>query len=301
MSEIHHFVPRANLSASENLTGFIESCRSQLTVFGGDLDFDADVWDVTAASDFRGSSNSSRITFCTLATTNSRIESDPMAEPFRSFAKAYIRYQQGLRPTKTQSPRMAALRVLEQAIRLRDGDFYPDPSTITVDLFNQAAELTRRHYEAGTAYRVGVALEVLAQFLDEHRLTPAATSWKNPIKRPQEGERIGQEFERRRDERMPSAAALDALAVAFNVGTETRDVIQASVGALLMSVPARIAELLTLPEDCEVNAPAGSDPSLYGIRWWPAKGAAPQIKWVIPSMVDIAIVVGEGRFHGTKC
>src|SRR5690606_224146 len=28
------------------------------------------------------------------------------------------------------------------------------------------------------------------------------------------------------------------------------------------------------------------DEEAYGLRWWPAKGALPMIKWVIPSMTD---------------
>jgi len=121
MSEIYHFVPKAHLKASENLAAFVESCRSQLTVFGSGLNFDADIWEITKAAGRRGSSDAIRITFCTLATAGWKKKSDPMAEPFKSFAKAHIRYQQGLRPTKNQAPRMAALRVLEQILHEAQG------------------------------------------------------------------------------------------------------------------------------------------------------------------------------------
>ena len=70
-------------------------------------------------------------------------KSDPMAEPFKSFAKAHIRYQQGLRPTKQHYHRMAALRVLEQILREAQGKSLADPTAITADLLNQAAELTK--------------------------------------------------------------------------------------------------------------------------------------------------------------
>ncbi len=288
MSEIYHFVPKAHLKASENLAAFVESCRSQLTVFGSGLNFDADVWDITKAFNKRGSSYAERIIFRTLATTGRDKKNDPMAEPFKSFAKAHIRYQQGLRPTKVQGSRIAALRVLEQILREAQGGSLADPSAITADLLNQAAELTKRRFAPTSAYKVGAHLELLAHFLDDHRLTPAATGWRNPIKPPADGDRIGKEFEERRAEKMPSAAALDALTVSFNIATEPIDIIQASVGALLMSAPTRIAEVLTLPEDCEASPPPGGDPKQYGLRWWPAKGADPQVKWVIPSMADIA-------------
>ncbi len=288
MGEIHHFIPKAHLKASENLAAFIESCRSQLTVFGSGLNFDADIWDITKACDQRGSSKAKRITFCILATTAREKKNDPMAEPFKSFAKAYIRYQQGLRPTKSQHRRMAALRVLEQILREAQRGSLADPTAITTDVLNQAAELTKRSFAPATAYLVGANLELLSYFLDEHRLTPAATGWRNPIKPPEHGVRIGKEFDERRAEKMPSATALDALAVSFNIATEPRDIILASVGALLMSAPARITEVLTLPEDCEASPAPGGDPTQYGLRWWPAKGANPQVKWVLPSMADIA-------------
>jgi hypothetical protein len=288
MGEIHHFVPNAHLKASENLAAFVESCRSQLTVFGSGLNFDADVWETSKATDRRGSSYGKRITFCTLATTGQDKKSDPMAEPFKSFAKAYIRYQQGLRPTKSQDYRIAALRVLEQILREAQGGYLVDPTAITADLLNQATELTKRRFAPATAYKVGANFELLAHFVNEHHLTPAATGWRNPIKPPAAGVRIGKEFEERRAAKMPSAAALDALAVSFNMATEPRDLIRASVGALLMSAPARIAEVLTLPEDCEASPPPGGDQKQYGLRWWPAKGADPQVKWVIPSMAGVA-------------
>ena len=287
MGELHHFVPRAHLTAADNLSAFVEACRNQLTVFGADLDFDADVWDVTEASNRRASSNAERISFCTLATTGRSRRREPLAEPYKSFAKAYIRYQQGLRPTKNVAHRFAAHRVIEQTLRETQAGDVLDPTSINADLLNRAAELAKRRFKTATAYRVGVNIELIAQFLDEHHLTPAVIGWRNPLKRPADGARVGVEFEEKRAKKLPSQAALQALPAVFNLATESRDVIQASVGAILSSVPARISELLTLPEDCEAPPPPGGDPTLYGLRWWPAKGADPQVKWVIPSMVDV--------------
>ena len=65
MGEIHHFVPKAHLKATDNLNAFVEGCRNQLTVFGGGLDFDSDVWDITKASNRRGSSKAERISMRT--------------------------------------------------------------------------------------------------------------------------------------------------------------------------------------------------------------------------------------------
>ena len=49
MAEIVLFTPKAELDAAANLSGFVDMCRSKLTVFGADLPFQNDVWDVTEA------------------------------------------------------------------------------------------------------------------------------------------------------------------------------------------------------------------------------------------------------------
>lgn len=38
------FIPRPDLSSSENLKGLIHSARTELQVFGRDLNFEDDVW-----------------------------------------------------------------------------------------------------------------------------------------------------------------------------------------------------------------------------------------------------------------
>ena len=286
MGDVHHFVPRANLNAAENLAAFIEACKTQLTTFGASLDFEALVWEITAACRHRAKTQSERITFCTLASTGRAFQSVPMALPYGSFARAHIRYQQGLRPTQAPRQRLAAHRVIEQVLREHQGDGKADPTLINADLLNRAVRLAKQHFAPASAYRIGVNIEQIGHFLDEHGMTPAVIDWRNPIRRPEDGVRVGEDFERRRAEKMPSKAALEAMAAAFNLATEPRDVIQSAIGAVLMSVPARIAELLTLPFDCEAGPPPGGDQALYGLRWWPAKGADPQVKWVIPSMVD---------------
>lgn len=64
MHEIVLFTPKAALDATANLHGFIEMCRDKLTVFGSDLPFPQDVWDVTDAVKTNGhGSKRVRITF----------------------------------------------------------------------------------------------------------------------------------------------------------------------------------------------------------------------------------------------
>jgi hypothetical protein len=50
MAELIIFQPRAELDAVQNLRGFIDSCRNELTVFGANLPFDENVWDITQST-----------------------------------------------------------------------------------------------------------------------------------------------------------------------------------------------------------------------------------------------------------
>lgn len=61
-----------------------------------------------------------------------------------------------------------------------------------------------------------------------------------------------------------------------------------SAAAIMCGAPERVAELLTLPVDCEVEDFArNGETTPYGLRWWPGKGADPMVKWVVPSMADV--------------
>ncbi|WP_421178221.1 integrase [Aeromonas jandaei] len=304
MHEIVLFTPKAALDATANLHGFIEMCRDKLTVFGSDLPFQQDVWDVTDAVKTNGhGSKRVRITFSNTATVSEKnlVNQVMMQEPFLSFSKAYIRYMHGMRPTKNIHNRVAALRALETA--LSENGTAPNPVQVDSRILNRAAQLIVEGFSDGAAYRVGGQLELINTFMSENRLTTVRTSWHNSIKRPSSAMRVGKEFDERRADKMPSLAALDALPKIFHLATKPADVIPVSVAAILLSAPDRISEVLMLPAECEVRENLkGKDPA-YGLRWWPAKGAEPMVKWLIPSMtstvkqalINIRSVTDEAR------
>lgn len=304
MHEIALFTPKATLDATANLHGFIEMCRDKLTVFGAELPFQQDVWDVTDAVKTNGhGSKRVRITFSNTATVNEKDQRNQvmMQEPFLSFAKAYIRYMHGMRPTKIIHNRVAALRALETA--LSENGIAPNPVQMDSRVLNRAAQLIVEGFSDGAAYRVGGQLELINTFMSENRLTTVHTRWHNSIKRPSSAVRVGKEFDERRTDKMPSLAALDALPKIFQLAKEPADVIPVSIAAILLAAPDRISEVLMLPAECEVRENRkGKDPA-YGLRWQPAKGADPMVKWLIPSMastvkqalINIRSVTDEAR------
>jgi hypothetical protein len=286
MADLILFQPKAELDAAENLQGFINSCRNELTVFGADLPFDENTWDISDSINLKGHGNKRhRLVFSNLETVNDNSPM-PMAEPFLSFAKAYFRYMQGFRPINGTGPRLVALRALEAALRESGGDANPTRSDILI--FNRAAQMVVEKYSAAAAYRHGVLLEMLSEFLCDNKLTTVSVRWRNFIKRPGDAVRVGKEFDKRRNDKMPTQAALDALPEIFLRATEPIDVIVSSIAALLCASPDRISEVLSLPLDCEVRQRNGKTGiEAYGLRWWPAKGADPMIKWVVPSMASV--------------
>lgn len=286
MSKVILFRPKAELDAAGNLAGFVESCRNDLTVFGADLPFDENIWDVSRSISLKGNGNKRvRMVFSSFGTVNATNPS-PMAEPFLGFAKAYMRYMHGFRPTMGFGPRLAALRVLEAALA-EQGDI-PNPIKTEAHVLNRAAQLTSEHYTEAAAYRIGSQLEMVASFLSKNRLSVVPVRWRSHLKRPGDTVRVGKEFDERRQSKMPAQAALDALPKVFRLAAEPVDVIVSSVAALLCASPDRISEVLMLPENCEVRQKNGKDGSeAYGLRWWPAKGAEPMVKWIVPSMASV--------------
>ncbi|MES2580515.1 MAG: integrase [Pseudomonadota bacterium] len=286
MPDLVLFQSKAELDAAENLQGFIDSCRNELTVFGADLLFTENIWDISDFINLKGHGNKRhRLVFSNFETVNDNSPT-PMVEPFLSFAKAYFRYMQGFRPINGIGPRLVALRALEVSLRECGGDANPIRSDILI--FNRAAQKIVEKYSAAAAYRQGGQLEMLAKFLSDNKLLSKPVRWRNFINRPGDAVRVGKEFDKRRNDKMPTQAALDTLPEIFRRAVDPVDVIVSSVAAMLCSSPDRISELLSLPLDCEVrqkNVKTGIE--AYGLRWWPAKGANPMIKWIVPSMVTV--------------
>lgn len=278
------FSPRAERDAAENLGEFIAMSRSQLTIFGAALRFNDMAWDVTETTQLKAhGKNRVRICFSTQETVDDVLPTQ-MAEPFVSFAKAYVRYMQGMRPTKNPAFRVTALRALDAAFR-KSGHLRP--VMMDGDTFNQASRIIAERLSGSTAYRVGAQLELIARFMSEHRLTAVPLSWRSPINRPIDTVRVGPEFDKRRNEKMPSQAALDALPKTFYMATQPNDVMFSSIAAILCSAPDRINEVLLLTENCEVYDKTSGGKDAYGLRWQPAKGADPMVKWIIPSMAPV--------------
>ena len=205
-----------------------------------------------------------------------------MREPFVTFAKSYVRHEHALRPTRVVDSRLAALRALESA--LAESSARPNVVNANGSVFNRAAQLLQEKKGKEFAYQSGRELERISARLAEQGLATLRIPWKSSIERPvQTAGRVGKKFERLREKHMPSQAALDALPQIYQRAKEPGHIIASSVMAVMLCAPSRISEVLSLPVRCEHRTSRDGKES-YGLRWWPAKGAEPMIKWVLPSM-----------------
>ena len=94
-------------------------------------------------------------------------------------------------------------------------------------------------------------------------------------------------FVRRHPIALALASALAALAHIFRTATKPGDVLVSSIMAILCAAPSRIGEVFLLCADCEVIQNDSQGTAVYGLRWYPEKGAPPQTKPIITSMVDV--------------
>ena len=267
---------------------FINMTKNELKIFGEDLPFNFNIWDITETNPGKQNTKQ-KIVFSTLenskefskVTVNNII---PMREPFLSFTKAFLRYKQGLIPVKSFTLLIASMRLLEHA--LIEMTQTANPVNITSDVLNRAIALGKENFTEAVVYRQGAFLQKVAEFISEKRISKIPIDWKNTAKRPTDSQRVGKKADDRRNEKMPSKRALEALPEIFFKATEPKDVLITSIIAILFGAPNRIGEVLLLQEYCEVIQKDSNGKEQYGLRWYPQKGAEPMVKWIIPSMVD---------------
>lgn len=275
MSNIIQFKSRADLSAEANLESFIAMCRDELTVFGSNLDWDANVWPNVGVFSKLG------------VKTRKPKAHQVMNLSFLDFAKAYFRYQQGHNPTGAKNE-LKALRAIESALEQVNDN--TSISGLSITCLDEAALLARNYYSAGSAYACGREIERLAKFVSQNNLINAnLKEWVNPIPRPSDVVKTGKKAKENREKKLPDSKALDALAEIFASNpTEGRDIFTTSVFAMLMSAPSRISEVLSLPVDCEVTEVDSKGIERYGWRFYAGKGYEGDIKWIPTVMVETA-------------
>lgn len=285
MSKVIPLLPRVKADAESNLKEFITRARNMLNTLGADLDFDADRWDLTSYYLSRGDRSAKSASILLNFIQRQSGYTQPLCLQVLDFAKAYVRSECHHTSSSDAKRCITAFRALDAAIREREIKSLVDCDAGT---FNRASEMIRAWTKIGDNRSAGAKLGIIARFMDERGLVYAPLhDWKyTPASRQTFG-RVGVEFDQRRQGKMPSEESLDAIAQAFHLATEPRDVLVTSIAAILVAAPERINELMALPNDCEVEQTGSDGKTYFGLRWSASKGAKSHIKWIIPGMVDV--------------
>ncbi|MCK2111211.1 integrase [Pseudomonas juntendi] len=271
MADIIVFVPKAEKDARHNLAEFIELCRDRLTVFGADLDWYSNAWPNVGNFTIKGAPSRG---YTSAQLLNSEI---------MPFAKAYVRYQQGINRTKLVNE-LKALRCIEPALLSVKG--VADISLVDTTVLDVAGGIARE-YEA-SSYQAGKALEKLVKFLNESKIVPSRLEWRNPISKPKEIDRTDPATKAKRDGKLPDDAHMAAMAEIFaNDSLHPRDRFTSSIFALLMSAPSRITEVQKLPLNVLHRQKDKKGVERLGLRFFAGKGYAWDIKYVLPFIEDI--------------
>ena len=299
MGEIVPFVPRAEHDALQNLREFVEHVRTHLTPFGNVAnEFDANAWRIfglTAKNNKRQYLYFTRLGMETIRGSKGKpatfITESLLRQPFLGFAKALVAYMHAMRQITAIGDRLQALLYFEAALFEVTG--VADPSATTPQVLNRACQLMGERLARRTAYSLGNQLELLYKMMCELGLVTTSSAWKSPLLSPQQTRnRVGELFDNTRRKKLPNPVAMEFMAEIFTSSTTDKlEIAASSLFALMLCSPERADEALHAPVDCLI--PEWKDPDTgdvgTGLRWFPAKGGAPTIKTIPPSMRKIAI------------
>jgi hypothetical protein len=284
MADIIHFQPKHEISAKQNLDSFIEHCRNQLTLYDDQGGWQSNNWQ------HKQKNLSIAMTFSKYREKSNPANFDPLDEPFLSFAKAYIRYNQNIKAVSSVTNKMVALRVLHDAlvevhgvanVLKTDGLVISELETITK---KRVTNKDRRN-------KVGYQIEILLEFTRKKRFVPALQSWTNPWpKVGAKAERTDEESRKWQDTRCPSMHQMLALADCFSNAETLEDKYWSSVITLLMFAPGRAGELAEVTVDCLHRGENGA----LGVRWYAEKGFGHTIKWV-PEALEQTVIEAHSR------
>lgn len=270
MSNVIHFEPKDELTAKENLESFIVHCRDKLTLYDDQGGWQSNNW----KHEQKG--RSIAMTFSKYREVSNPANFDPLEEPFLSFAKSYIRYNQSIKAVSSVTNKMVALRIIHDALF----EVHDDTDILKFDglVLNKVNELTvLRISNDDRRNKVGYQIQILLDFIRDKKFVPTLQAWINPW--PTVGakaERTDKESIEWQNKRCPSMHQMLALADSFAKAKTREDKYWSSVLALLMFAPGRGSELSELTIDCIHRGENGA----LGVRWYANKGFGYTVKWV---------------------
>lgn len=284
MAEIIFFEPKSNQSAKHNLEEFIHHCKINLNLYDEQGGWLSNTWK------HKQKARSIAMTFSKYREVSNPANFEPLDEPFLSFSKAYIRYNQSIKAVSSVTNKMVALRMLHDALIA----IHYSADLLNIDglVISKLQELTQLRIENNDRRnKVGYQIEKLLNFIRDKRFAPTLQAWVNPWpKVAAKAEKTDKKSRDWQDERCPSMHQMLALADCFSKSKTLEDQYWSSVLILLMFAPGRAGELTELTIDCLHRSENGA----LGVRWYAEKGFGYTVKWV-PKSFEEAVIEAHKR------
>ena len=284
MTNIIHFQSKDEQTAQQNLYSFIEHCRDNLTIYE-----DQGGWQVNSWKHLQ-KQRSISMTFSKYRAKSNSADFDPLDEPFLSFAKAYIRYDQSLKAVSSVTNKMVALRTLHDAlVNIHGAANVLETDGLVIGELETLAK--QRIQNEDRRNKIGYQIQKLFDFIRSKRFIPSLQLWKNPWpKVGPKAEQTNAEALKWQNERCPSVHQMLAIADCFAHAKTFEDKYWSSVLTLLMFAPGRAGELAELTVDGLHRGENGS----LGVKWYAEKGFGYWIKWV-PETLEAAVIEAHDR------
>lgn len=283
MNSLLHFTPRAELSAQKNVDSFIVHAKKTINIWSNLEGFD---WDSALWPTHHGQVRLVNLSSRKLHRSNNPEKDNIMASPFCDFAKAYLRYNQFLKPTKSFKSTVRALQLLESA--LIELGSKPCITQLTQRHFDKACELIRRE---GLIAQVslGSALKRIAKNIANwHFVSANVRFWQHPFQGNAVGTELKKNLQSNGKQKLPDDNAILALAEIFSNGfheeQDDEDIFITSMTCLLLSAPMRINEMLWFRVDpLHQEMDTYGNEQLYISYWVPKNGR--YVRKEVPSIM----------------
>lgn len=268
-------MPKAKLSAQQNMDDFIFHCRNELSLYN---------WNDIVWKHTRTGKRVASFTRYGISNANYPKSSDIFQEPFLSQVKAYVRYNQSIKETTSigNFP-MYAFKIIYDVMVALDYS----PSLLKIDGVIQqssAIELTSRYDNLDVRYKVGAALVKIYDFIRTKGFCPGLPEWKSPHRKPiAKASRTDSESVKWQEKRLPTLHEMTSIADCFAEASTDKDLFWSAVIVMLMFAPSRAGELASLTTDCLIER----DGNLY-IRWYGKKGFGAYSK-VVPKVLEPSV------------
>lgn len=284
MSKLVVFRPQ-HIDARLNFRDYIAAAKTVPMFKPYGIKWDDDTWILTGLAKPTRSSSEPMVRFGVYKGCKV-----PLAGNLAQFARAYVALGIG----KSFGNPYQEMKYTKPVLRMRDLQEamvelgVPCPTELTPEVIEITCEkLAKRSTTKNGLMQSQANLKWVFDAMREAKLLCKPFEWTPPIS--------GRGSFLRRSRIMPEKSRtrglttdeVTAIATAFHRAETPKEQITTGILALLCCVPARIEELLELPADTKVTKIPGQG-YRAGIRWWPKKGGAPQIKWVPDAMLPVA-------------